>query len=592
MGKEVPPAKWITRTISWILPGAAFTLTILATLWNLKKIPPQMTYWGSAILLGFWILTILVFKKIRPEIESGVRLKSPGLQLHLFFLGAIGILWLALLMTPAWAQKVEIILDVSHGMGAEFDQPGTTKFDTARGAVLEILDYLEGSNTEVALRLLSNDGMEQCKLISDKTLVIDFTRNFDKIRTFLKSLTFGRSSQIPLVQTIDFSIDHYVENKLFDENFYIYTFLGGDDTCGGHIGAYLKSPKVINNSVNTDLFLIVLLEEGQKQPFKDLPNVNLDFARTIEDVQQAVVTNNQKIVEPTPTSGPKLAITQIPKLATETNDDVSSSAKIPNTGFQETSPPEERVPEPTKTEKSQAAAAPPSLFFSRTPTQKPSASATPTPTPTKTGTTTPSPTSGPTATQIAPRTPTYTPSIVPSPTPTKTKTSTPSPTSTGCQSTRPPLQTGVNYGGTVTIDTPANCTIDYVPESPVYTSGTYLSVPQETTIWVLVYPPNGLYYPQSPNACATPNAPPPIQGGGNWNVDTYLGKKGNPPEQFDIVVVLADQAASTDFSNWLRDGCSQGFGGIEPSVLKGKNITERTFITVKTKYVPPDPPTP
>jgi len=418
--------------------------------------------------------------------------------------------------------------------------------------------------------------------------VIDFTRDFDKIRTYLKTLTIARSSQVPLVQTMDFSIDHYIATKLFDENFYIYTFLGGDDTCGGHIGAYLDLPKVKENSVNANLFLIVLLEKGQDPPFTDLHDVKLDFARTIEDVQQAVKTNNQRIIEPTPIPGSKFASVEETEISTETKEP-NLTLGIPITGEEEFNSPGIEVPAPVNPTKP----APAPIFLpTNTPTQRPIASTTPTLTPTKTGTSTPFPTSGPTVTRAASRTPTYTPSIVPSLTPTKTKTSTPTSTPTGCQSIRPSLQTGVNYGGTVTIDTPANCTIDYEPESPVFTSGTYLSVPGETTVWVLVYPPNGLYYPQSPNACAIPNAPPPIQAGSNWNVDTYLGKKGNQPEQFDIVVVLADQAASTDLSNWLHDGCSQGFSGIEPSVLEGKNITEKTFITVKTKYVPLDTPTP
>ena len=590
MGKELPPAKWIMRTISWIVPGAAFTLTFIATLWNLKKIPPNLTYLGSIVLLGLWAFTILIFKKIKPEIERGVRLKSAGPQLHLFFLGAIGVLWLALLMTPVWAQKVEIILDVSNGMRAEFDQPGTTKFDAARDAALEVLDYLEGSNTEVALRLLSNDGMEQCQLISDKTLVIDFTRDLDKIRTYLKSLSFGRSCQVPLVQTIDFSIDHYIERKLFDQNFYIYTFLGGDDTCGGHIGAYLKSPKVKNNSVNTDLFLIVLLEENQEQPFKNLPNVNLEFAHTVKDVQEAVKTNNQIIIEPTPTPRPKLAIAPDSKPATQM-DDESVSPNIPDTGSGVTLTPAEKAIEPTNPIKP-AAPSPPKIPPTRTPTSRPAANKTPTPTPTRTATSTHSPTYDPSATKTATYTPTFLPTHTPTNTKTKTKTPTATPTltptatPTGCQSTRSTLQTGVSYAGTVSINTPANCTVDYVPESPVDTRGTYSGIPTDTTIWVLVYPPNELYYPQSPNACATPIAPPPIQGGGNWNVDTYLGQKGNPPQWFDIVVVLTDQTASDYLSNWLHDGCTQGFSGIEPSVLEGMNITEKTFITVRTKYVP------
>ena len=66
-------------------------------------------------------------------------------------------------------------------------------------------------------------------------------------------------------------------------------------------------------------------------------------------------------------------------------------------------------------------------------------------------------------------------------------------------------------------------------------------------------------------------------------MDIYLGLKGNQPEWFDIVIVLTDQTASDFLSNWLRNGCSAGFSGINPTVLNQMNITEKTYITVQTK---------
>jgi MinD-like ATPase involved in chromosome partitioning or flagellar assembly len=150
-------------------------------------------------------------------------------------------------------------------------------------------------------------------------------------------------------------------------------------------------------------------------------------------------------------------------------------------------------------------------------------------------------------------------------------------------SSRTYLQGTASYSGQVTINNPANCTTAYEPETAIDTRGAYSRIPPGTLIWVLIYPPNGLYYPQSPNACATPIAPPPIQGGGNWNVDTFLGLKGNPPEWFDIVVVLTDQTTSDYLSDWLHDGCLAGFSGIEPAVLEQMDITEKAYITVQTK---------
>ncbi|MCI0555714.1 MAG: hypothetical protein L0287_32610, partial [Anaerolineae bacterium] len=84
-----------------------------------------------------------------------------------------------------------------------------------------------------------------------------------------------------------------------------------------------------------------------------------------------------------------------------------------------------------------------------------------------------------------------------------------------------------------------NCETGFAAETAYTTEGTYSDL-SGNIIWVLVYPPNNLYYPQSPDACATPSAPPPDQSGGNWNVDTYLGTIGEGPKPFDIVVILAD----------------------------------------------------
>jgi hypothetical protein len=161
-------------------------------------------------------------------------------------------------------------------------------------------------------------------------------------------------------------------------------------------------------------------------------------------------------------------------------------------------------------------------------------------------------------------------------------TQTPSQTTTVCQSTRPYLNTA-SYGGTATIYSPAHCSTGHLPEYPIYTSGVYSGIPEGSVVWVLVYAQNGLYYPQSPNACAVP-APPPNQGGGSWNVDSYLGLQANPePEWFDIVVVVTDQATSDFLSNWLDTGCPNNFSGIDRAVLSQMNITEKAFITVRTR---------
>jgi len=169
-------------------------------------------------------------------------------------------------------------------------------------------------------------------------------------------------------------------------------------------------------------------------------------------------------------------------------------------------------------------------------------------------------------------------------TPTASKTSTPSKTPTTasvCQSTRPYLNTA-SYGGTVTVDSPADCSTGYAPASGVVTSGPYANLPGGTVIWVFVYPPNNLYYPQSPDACASP-AQPPDQSGGSWNVPSYLGQESDYLTSFDIVVALVDQTASDFFSNHVHNGCLSGnYTGIPASTLKNYNITEKDFVTIQT----------
>lgn len=149
-----------------------------------------------------------------------------------------------------------------------------------------------------------------------------------------------------------------------------------------------------------------------------------------------------------------------------------------------------------------------------------------------------------------------------------------------CPPASHPILVGPSYGGSVIINTPENCSSGIAPQTPIFTSGIYSNIPEGTTIWVLIYAPDGLYYPQSPNSCA--GAPPPNQAEGSWNVDSYFGLTGDQPKQYDVVVVLADQAASDFLSNRLASSCPNNFRGIDPSILSSLNITEKVFITIQT----------
>ena len=148
------------------------------------------------------------------------------------------------------------------------------------------------------------------------------------------------------------------------------------------------------------------------------------------------------------------------------------------------------------------------------------------------------------------------------------------------ESTRPPLRDTGNFPGEVEILTPPNCTTGIPPETAVLASGTYTGTPNDVIIWVLAYAPTGLYYPQSPNACA---GVPPFQSLGIWQVQAYFGEKGGPPEWFDLVVVLTDQRLSDFLSDWVQEGCWRGiYWGIPAAVLEKMNITEKGFICVQT----------
>ena len=139
------------------------------------------------------------------------------------------------------------------------------------------------------------------------------------------------------------------------------------------------------------------------------------------------------------------------------------------------------------------------------------------------------------------------------------------------------------FAGEVKILTPKSCTTGFAPETAIIVTGTYAGVPDTVDIWVLAYPPNELYYPQSPNACAGEKL---HREGGKWQVPVYLGRRGGDPEWFDIVAVLVDVNGSAFLSNWVKEGCLQGdYLGIPAGMFKEENIhiTEKSFIFVQTR---------
>jgi len=207
--------------------------------------------------------------------------------------------------------------------------------------------------------------------------------------------------------------------------------------------------------------------------------------------------------------------------------------------------------------------------------------------PTPTSTSTPTDTLSPTLTE----TPTPTPTASPSPTPTGTSTPTPTATSSPsptaiptreCESSRSPLKGAMDFAGEVAINGPKDCAIGLSADGHIIVTGTYEGIPDNVDIWLLLYAPHALYYPQSPAACQGAKM---SRADGKWQVPIFFGTKDGEPDQFDIVIVLADQMSSQSFIDWGLDGCIknwQGHPGFSAHELEEMNITEKAYITVQT----------
>ncbi len=96
-------------------------------------------------------------------------------------------------------------------------------------------------------------------------------------------------------------------------------------------------------------------------------------------------------------------------------------------------------------------------------------------------------------------------------------------------------------------------------------------------LWVFVVPPNGLYYPQSPNACGGAHTP---KVNGKWEIRIGLGGPDNFGESFSIVLTVANTQASQFVVNTLKEWCQRrSYPGLERQKLP-QGITEMRSITV------------
>lgn len=97
------------------------------------------------------------------------------------------------------------------------------------------------------------------------------------------------------------------------------------------------------------------------------------------------------------------------------------------------------------------------------------------------------------------------------------------------------------------------------------------------SIWVLVYSPNGRFYPQSTGPCQNIHT---VRVGDRWQVPVHLGGPGNGGEQFDIITVLADAQANAFFEEKQQEWCqANNYPGLL-SIELPQGIDEKESIRV------------
>jgi hypothetical protein len=144
-----------------------------------------------------------------------------------------------------------------------------------------------------------------------------------------------------------------------------------------------------------------------------------------------------------------------------------------------------------------------------------------------------------------------------------------------CAPFRRPAIAPAQLEGSATITAPTQCSDnDYI----TVVRGTYENVPDGNDIWVMVYPNALRYYPQSDDAAVPLKVE---KKDGKWSIQIYLGTPTSGREVFDVVVVLADPAASKVIADtikqWVQDN---RFPGLAPDQLPA-GIRELQAITIQ-----------
>jgi len=431
-----------------------------------------------------------------------------------------------------------IVYDSSVNMDESFH--GEKKWQVARNLLVEIMNGLNANaryNMAVIGGSTSTDGADPCSSPASLSLTSFSSRN--KAHEYLGNLqpqgggSFYKAYTLAKNQFQDLPADT-IKTLIY--------ITGSSDTCEteDEWGAIKNLMSISDSTFNIFSQIIILDDDGIRsrtlaEQFESLANenVNVQAPQSLTEIQSNgvtlvhivsnITTYETNVIASLPTNTP--TVTSIPTI---TNTPTITATLKPG---------ETRTAAPTNT---------PTSTFTYTPTFTPTFTRTSTPTKTFT--------------------PSYTPSLPPV-----------------CLTISPYIDTA-SFSGSAWINTPAHCTTNITSGEPIPASGGYAALPPGTILWVFVYPPNGPFYPQSPNACASSPSPYPSQGGGGWSVPVYFGNLGDPSKFFDLVVMVTDQAGSDYIGQRLYEDCSGGFfDGISAGDLASLDITTKATITIKTK---------
>ena len=148
-----------------------------------------------------------------------------------------------------------------------------------------------------------------------------------------------------------------------------------------------------------------------------------------------------------------------------------------------------------------------------------------------------------------------------------------------CTMGRIPLDASPTMTGS--IDEPLECA-DVPIGVAVDTTGT-VQLDSGFTAWILIYAPNGRYYPQrNSDPAGSCTAAADMTTGEAWSVDSYFGLLGDPVTPFDVVLVAVDAAMHDALIQYWQTSCEAGlFEGLTPEELIALGIIyELSEITV------------